>query len=429
MKRLLAFAALSSFAVHADVWTLYKGTTIVKPRVDYASLRACSDAVPKKGSGSYTCRTIIPVPLEPPIEHAMHGGLPVADAALWPTSSIVTRTTEQLSTTGYIPPVVAWDQEGAWRLLCGWTKMSFDDPIVYPGKPGLAHHHTFYGNDKIDAFTTQGNIRASGNGASCRGGTINLSGYWHTSLIDTKSGKPLAPEPMIVYYKDTMGPYMGKQMVNGKGEYPRTNVLPVGFRMIAGNPGAAGPFSSTNEYASGAPAWGCFMTDGTFRAGTQGQTIPTTCQPGDTLRAEVTFPQCWDGINLDSPDHKAHVVDVRRMSGTQVFYDPYKPLECPSTHPKYLPAIRFAAQWKIPAGVALTDLRLSSDPATGPAGYTWHADWMNGHDPKVMEIWTRECLGGDRGYDAAGNVIAITRRDCQSAHIGDGRTTIEWDGN
>jgi hypothetical protein len=70
--------------------------------------------------------------------------------------------------------------------------MSYDDPIVYPGAPGMAHHHTFFGNTAVDAFTTPENIRSKGN-ASCRGGTINLSGYWVLSMIDTATHKPLAP--------------------------------------------------------------------------------------------------------------------------------------------------------------------------------------------------------------------------------------------
>ena len=32
---------------------------------------------------------------------------------------------------------------------------------------------------------------------------------------------------------------------------------------------------------------------------------PETCTGG--LRAEVTFPSCWDGLNLDSADHKSHM--------------------------------------------------------------------------------------------------------------------------
>ncbi len=46
-----------------------------------------------------------------------------------------------LSAPGAIPPAPApgdWEADGAFRLLCNWSKMSYDDPIVYPGQPGAA---------------------------------------------------------------------------------------------------------------------------------------------------------------------------------------------------------------------------------------------------------------------------------------------------
>jgi hypothetical protein len=54
-----------------------------------------------------------------------------------------------LTAPGAIPPAPApgdWEADGAFRLLCNWSKMSYDDPIVYPGQAGAAHHHTFFGN-------------------------------------------------------------------------------------------------------------------------------------------------------------------------------------------------------------------------------------------------------------------------------------------
>ena len=91
---------------------------------------------------------------------------------------------------------------------CQFVHFLPDDPIVYPGQPGAAHHHTFFGNTAIDAFTTPANIRSKGN-ASCRGGTINLSGYWVPSVINTATHKPVAPGQLIVYYKTGAWPYMG----------------------------------------------------------------------------------------------------------------------------------------------------------------------------------------------------------------------------
>src|SRR5690606_11779043 len=43
------------------------------------------------------------------------------------------------------------------------------------------------------------------------------------------------------------------------------------------------------------------------------------------LRASVAFPDCWDGKNLDSEDHKSHVTDRFGTNGT-----------CPPSHPVQL---------------------------------------------------------------------------------------------
>jgi Domain of unknown function (DUF1996) len=47
----------------------------------------------------------------------------------------------------------------------------------------------------------------------------------------------------------------------------------------------------------------------------------------DFLRAELHFPDCWDGRHLDSEDHKSHVT-FRGGDGT-----------CPPTHPVPVPEI------------------------------------------------------------------------------------------
>lgn len=43
------------------------------------------------------------------------------------------------------------------------------------------------------------------------------------------------------------------------------------------------------------------------------------------MRAQIVFPSCWDGVNLDSEDHKSHMsypVGGAPDSG-----------DCPSSHP------------------------------------------------------------------------------------------------
>jgi len=69
------------------------------------------------------------------------------------------------------------------------------------------------------------------------------------------------------------------------------------------------------------------------------------CDPNDTpnfpakpcpggIRATIIFPSCWDGKNVDSPDHKSHVAYAPgnyALAGDQ----------CPSTHPVRIPQVMY----------------------------------------------------------------------------------------
>jgi hypothetical protein len=79
--------------------------------------------------------------------------------------------------------------------------------------------------------------------------------------------------------------------------------------MLAGNPllrtsTAAAPgichrCLSASERTSGGAGAPCMGANDT-------SAFPSTPCPGG-IRATVIFPSCWDGVNLDSPDHQSHV--------------------------------------------------------------------------------------------------------------------------
>lgn len=61
-------------------------------------------------------------------------------------------------------------------------------------------------------------------------------------------------------------------------------------------------------------------------------TFPTKpCAGG--IRATIIFPSCWDGKNVDSPDHRSHVAYA---SGAALAGD-----KCPSTHPVRIPQVMY----------------------------------------------------------------------------------------
>ena len=365
--------------------------TATAPATDTATVPATAPA-----TDTATVPAIAPATDTVTVPTASSGGITV-DTTQAPTpqpgvSSVM------LSAPGAIPPLPGagdWESGGAFRLLCNWSKMSNDDPIVYPGQPGAAHHHTFFGNTAVDAYTTSDNIRSKGN-ATCRGGTVNLSGYWVPSMIDTATSKPIAPKSLLIYYKTGAWPYFNDGSI--------MQAIPKGLKMIVGD--------ASRKTGGGSGQFVC-LTMATGTGHSAGSAIPTTCKDGDDLRMNIDFPQCWDGKNLDSPDHKSH------MSHPIAFWtgDPQRQYRCPETHPVVLPRVSFSVQYTLPAGNDTTKWRLASDmyDQSLPGGYSAHADWMNGWDPAISDLWGMKCMRD--------------RRDCGSANIGDGRTTLEFQGN
>jgi Domain of unknown function (DUF1996) len=292
------------------------------------------------------------------LSSAHHDGsdLPYINNALIPRRSIISFNKELVRPTTEEPTV---SDVGAFRISCSYSHMSYDDPIVFPGEPGRAHLHTFFGNTGTDAYSTASSLLTTGN-STCTGGTINRSAYWIPSLIRTTNGAPLAPTDALFYYK-------------GVG-VPNIQPMPNGLRMIAGDARATTPppqFSSHYRFH-------CERAD--FSSYSYGFVIPN-CPAGDSIALELWFPVCWDGVNLDSADHKSHMAYSQNSA-------------CPTSHPVVLPQITFNVSWRVPVGATGSEYRLSSDgyPATTPGGYSMHGDWFMGWKPEVRDVWTNGCL-------------------------------------
>ena len=110
----------------------------------------------------------------------------------------------------------------------------------------------------------------------------------------------------------------------------------------------------------------------------------------------VVFPQCWNGKDLDSPDHQSHM--AYPVNGA-----------CPGTHPVAIPEVSFQVRYSVPRGVRSSEWRLASDlyDPSKPGGYSAHGDWFEGWKREFAETFVKNC-------DQA-------RRDCQSSLLGDGR--------
>ena len=272
------------------------------------------------------------------------------------------------------------DGSAAFRVNCSFSHMSFDDPIVFPGVLRATHLHAFFGNTDVTGASTPDSVRSSGN-STCTGGTANRSAYWAPAVIDTATGAPVMSlqdpidreHALQVYYK-----------TGYQGVAPQTvQNFPVGLRMIAGSASASSATGAINQGAS----YSCHGTGD----GTHTKEFPQ-CPAGSLFIMSVAFPQCWDGVNLDSPDHKSHMA----------YGAGWPDKGCPASHPVPLPEITQNFRYRVPAG-GMSGWRLSSDMYSGPAGYSGHADWMNGWDPAVFQRVVDNCYQG--GFDCHMNLL------------------------
>src|SRR5919202_5348944 len=81
-------------------------------------------------------------------------------------------------------------------VKCYFSHVNNDDPIVYPGKPGYSHSHTFFGNTSTDAFSTPATLRKTKTNCKEKG---DRAAYWVPTLY--LNGRVVKPASIGVYHK------------------------------------------------------------------------------------------------------------------------------------------------------------------------------------------------------------------------------------
>jgi hypothetical protein len=304
-----------------------------------------------------------------------------------------------------IPPSMGADPLGAFRFLCWPSHLRYDDPIVNPGKDGgAAHLHQFFGNQTANAFSTYESLRSAGH-SSCTGGPLNRSAYWQPAMLDIVTGQVIEPEYVTIYYKGL----------------PTSNEIPRGLRMVFGYE-HANPTSTTNHK----PNWNCrtnnviqgvtqFNTNLTDAIGGPGKCPPSVLKDGVTVSTsaagvkfyggnqpystdtlvdvQLTTHECWDGVNLDSPNHRSHM--SKKVGGV-----------CPSTHPVELQWFQLNPTFRVHQGEDPRNWRLASDIQHGlnlTPGSSFHGDWFGAWNDTAKAAWFSGCIQGHLSC-ASGNL-------------------------
>jgi hypothetical protein len=229
---------------------------------------------------------------------------------------------------------------------CDFSHALPDDPIVYPGQPGASHLHVFFGNTTVTGDSTAAELLDDP--TTCDN-PLDTASYWAPALL--RDGRMIEPVKSTAYYRP--GPDVDPASVQP---------FPPGLLMIAGDPFATAP------QPLAVVAWTC----GT---GAEREPVPPECPSSRSARLLVTFPDCWDGENLDSEGHRAH---VRYSTGGT----------CPDSHPVPIPQLTFSVQYPVTGsieGLALTSGGL----------YSGHADFVNSWHQETLVQEVELCLNRD----------------------------------
>ncbi|WSG48001.1 DUF1996 domain-containing protein [Dactylosporangium sp. NBC_01737] len=207
--------------------------------------------------------------------------------------------------------------------------------------------HSFFGSTVTNGNST---VTDLANGPSNCNPAVDKSSYWVPTLYQDG----VAKEPVITTFY-----YLGEGVNDAVRE--NTQSLPFGLRIVAGNAKATAPDATTIS------RWSCLHHN---ESGAGKDFI--NCPADSMLESYLDFPQCWNGRDLDSADHKSHM--AYPVNGA-----------CPATHPVAVPKLRQVLRY--PVNGDPSRIRLSSG-----AGFTMHGDFFNAWPQAEMDRRVAYCI-------------------------------------
>jgi hypothetical protein len=244
---------------------------------------------------------------------------------------------------------------GTFQAHCGNADPNHansDNLIVAPGVTNGAHHrHDYVGNKVASGASSDEDLANAGTTCADKGDKSTY--YWPGVRDITKKttarapgelesdlnvGKVLTPKTTIVY---------------SGNPFSKVVAMPEFLRVLTGDAKAA-----TN---GGANQKAQFTCQGfTNRISTDKYTL---CPGGRGFTRIHEFPSCWDGQNLDSANHRTHVV-----------YPDAQTQACPASNPVVIPRLQITLVYNVPAG---TNFFVDSFPESLHSPIADHDDFEN----------------------------------------------------
>jgi hypothetical protein len=232
----------------------------------------------------------------------------------------------------------------------------------------------------------------------------DMSNYWTPQLYVKFKNGTFMPVPEVGDLEDVTGGMTAYYLQRrGDDHNEKLHAFPEGFRMIAGDPFTR---SFGNNSAAKAISYSCLG----------GPNLPETnnmpnynCPGG--LRAQVFFPSCWNGKDVDTPDHKSHM--------SYPVGQEYNNGACPPDFPVHMISLfyevlydtsRFLDQWEGDQHPFV----FSNGDATG---YGLHGDFVNGWDIDVLQRAVDECTDDSGQVEKCPVLTQFTGQECQECRL------------
>jgi hypothetical protein len=261
------------------------------------------------------------------------------------------------------------------RFGCSQLTVQRLDPLVNPGLNPSPHLHQIIGGNSFNVSMEPGthDLAALSTCTSCQF-TEDFSNYWTAVLFYRARNGTFKRVPQIAQAgmegtKGGMVVYYMSDALFDTAQKTKVTAFKPGFRMIVGDASITDR-DRARKYRQ--LSYTCMDT----QASRSPETIvfpKTACKLG--IMANHRFPTCWDGKNVDSPNHQDHVAYPE--SGTFESGGP-----CPATHPVRIPQLMLETVWDT------SSFNKEIDWTSGESAFFWstadgtgfsnHADYLFG---------------------------------------------------